>query len=1389
MRLISLVKYRLLILVCLLFIFSNSNSQHSLVINEIMSSNSSTISDEDGDYPDWIEIYNPTDNPISLDSYGLSDDLWNPYKWLFPDTLIPAGGFMIVFASGKNRNQTGNELHLNFAINTVEDAIVFINDDGLVIDQLIVQAMPTDISLGRYPDGNNNWVFYNQSSPGFTNGDLYFNELLQDLQFSHPAGYYNESFFLNINSNSDDEIIIYTVDGSEPDIMNLEGTTYYYKNSYPENPGDPYGELIPGSFASHLYVNPLYVYDKSLSPDSITGISTTFALEPYYTLDSPVRKSFVVRARNYKPGALPGNIVTASYFIAQENQSQNPILSLSISENLLFDYLNGIYVAGKDFDDWRASYPNQIAYGNRPANYWRIGEEAEYPCHLEIFEPQQSLRSFAQDIGVRIHGGWTRAYPCKSLRLYARNKYGKSEINYPVFTNYDFDTFKRLILRNSGNDWGYTLFRDGLMQSLVKHLNLKTQEFRTAILYINGEYWGIHNIRERFDKHYLSRVFGVNPENIDYLNNNSVIVYGDAVAYNELKTYILLNSIEVDEHYNHIKTKVDIDNFIDYQISNIFFGNKDWPRNNVDFWRLKTEYDSISEYGHDGRWRWLLYDTDFGFGLYGESSSHNTLEYASQWEGYSWENPLWSTYLLRNFFLNESFRIQFINRFADLLNTAFLPSRINESIDQFTAIIENEIEQQTHRWGRPADLDSWIIFVDIMKNYVNQRPFHQRNHIKEKFNIEDVFSISLDVSDSEHGIIRINSVHISSETVGINEIPYPWTGIYFDEIPIEVEAIPKPGYRFSHWEGCEIMVNALEEDLLFSENVSLKAYFEPEINRTVLYYWHFNNLSDSEQVEVPVDYSFFDFATVLEFKGDGPGLMDRADDGTLLNAMENHDAGYALRVRNPSHSRELLLELPTTGFENIVFSYACRKSENGATVNAVYFSDGIPENWVRAYENIYILQDYKLVYIDFSRIDEINNNPVLKIKIVFGGNSALLNEGNNRFDNIMISGVPLPETNFPPTVYSQPEVIELVENDITVSLNLYDYFEDINNDPLQFGFYDINEFISVELNDSILNISPIRRGGAIIRVFASDPHQQTAYMDVNVLVYPEPHKLLDKDYYFTSWNKDESEGHYPENILFLQSTLEHPILTHKLQNNYIIPHDQYSQFDFQNIGFPYRTIYGTRINGLEDNGISFINTGTNRDLGAVLLAVDFSEVDQAYITWTNQTLEFNQREYAFRLLFRKSLSESFEPFIIDGEPIDFLGTYDGYLKQFLDIKIPDFLLEENNVQFMWRFFPISNSIGNSSRIRFDDLMLTKNLSNIKDEVVTESFIFPNPSSGVLNITLSGFTKGCIYNFLGVKLLEFDQTRINIEHLSPGTYFIVLNSSGKQSVFRGTFIKI
>ncbi|PYK57482.1 MAG: hypothetical protein DME21_17160 [Verrucomicrobia bacterium] len=272
-------------------------------------------------------------------------------------------------------------------------------------------------------------------------------------------------------------------------------------------------------------------------------------------------------------------------------------------------------------------------------------------------------------------------------------------------------------------------------------------------------------------------------------------------------------------NYAHVQTFMEVPNYIDYKVAEIF--NYRWDIGNHRLWRPRTP---------GGRWRWLQFDNDVGFGgfaavapAWGFNMLAYDLEPNGPWTQYplnDHNNPT-TTYLLRTLMLNDAFKRDFINRFADLLNTIFLPSHLIGRINQMQAVIAPEMAEHSRRWHAPGSVTEWNNNVQVLRDFAMNRPAYARQQIVSYFGLRGTANLSLAVSETNLGSIKINSLSVAAPTNA------PWTGVYFKDNPITLAALAKPGYRFAGWQGI-LGVNTNTMTLLLNGDLALTALFETD---------------------------------------------------------------------------------------------------------------------------------------------------------------------------------------------------------------------------------------------------------------------------------------------------------------------------------------------------------------------------------------------------------------------------------------------------------------------------------------------------------------------------------------------------------------------------------
>lgn len=519
---------------------------------------------------------------------------------------------------------------------------------------------------------------------------------------------------------------------------------------------------------------------------------------PVYSAPLTVDSTTVVKASVFKSGLLPSKPEIHTFLINENTQL--PVFSISTDPANFFSDTSGIYVIGTN---------GIVGYCSSQPRNWN--QDWERPVTIEFFEQDKTL-AFKVDAGVSIYGGCTRLYNMKSLGLYFRKIYGPGKLPYKIFPNLPFTEYNNLILRSSGQDWWRSMFRDALIQSLtIGKMNVDYQEYRPSIVFINGQYWGIHNIREKMNEHYPAYRHSADIENLDVIQTSSgrySAFHGDSVAFYQLYNYISNNDLSKAAHYEYVSNLIDIDEYIDYNITQIYSANGDWPGSNLKIWREKKP---------GAKWRWMLYDLDFGFGGNAQGQANtNTLEAATATNGPSWPNPPWSTLILRKLLTNTEFKNEFIQRFAVHMSTTYRVERVNAIIDSLRENIAFDIPRHQARWPQSTSFSpNWDAAIQLMRDFALNRASNIRGHIYSKFGVTGANSLFPEVNNDAMGRIIAHG-----KPLDLNK-----QSIFFKSVPLKLRALPNPGYVFVRWEGAS---NSTSEsiELILTSNTQIKAIFE-----------------------------------------------------------------------------------------------------------------------------------------------------------------------------------------------------------------------------------------------------------------------------------------------------------------------------------------------------------------------------------------------------------------------------------------------------------------------------------------------------------------------------------------------------------------------------------
>ncbi|MEN8230505.1 MAG: CotH kinase family protein [Bacteroidota bacterium] len=627
------------------------------------------------------------------------------------------------------------------------------------------------------------------------------------------------------------------------------------------------GEMNGDQILNGISPSPVF----SLNGGFYTGIQSVTLTTPggatiYYTLDgteptnssqqytAPIALSqnTVLRAKTLEENLLPGLTITKTYFI---DEPQNlPVISLVTDPDHFFSDETGIYVEGTGgIPGYCTTVPHNV------------NQDWERPVNIELFEKDGTI-GLNQMAGVKIFGGCSRVrYPMKSLSLFARKEYETASFNYPLFPDKSSEEYETFILRASADDQPFTLFRDPLTQMLVKDvIDVDIQAYRPMVVYINGEYWGIHNMREKINEHYIEDNYGVNPDSVDLLMRNPEeswnVISGSADHYNAMMDYLSTNDITQKSHYDYMKSQMDMDEYISYQVIQIFFGGRDWPGNNIKYWRSR-------EAPHK-KWRWILYDLDHMFKEY----FSDIMEEATEVDcGCVWPNPPWSTYLFRRLLENEEFKNEFTQRFAIYSTTHFSRERLHSFIDQLQAVLAPEIPRHIERWGGQKtnlpdntwvspifnSVSEWEANVQVMRDFTDTRHELAMKHLSDYFGTSGYAALEASIEPAGAGHISIGATLVTGDS---------FSGEFPGGEMLSVEWKEGSGYLFSHW---ELDYYETKDTSLITQGDEWKYFISretPDLNWTATEY----DDNHWESGLAQLGYGDGDEQTVVDFGGD-PG--------------------------------------------------------------------------------------------------------------------------------------------------------------------------------------------------------------------------------------------------------------------------------------------------------------------------------------------------------------------------------------------------------------------------------------------------------------------------------------------------------------------------------------
>lgn len=695
-----------------------------------------------------IEIYNDSNKDIDMEGYYISNDSNNLYKYIFSSVIIKSKDYLVIDCDGNN-NVEEDKIHTNFKLDYDDKVLILSDNKKNLIDKLYLTQLGSNYSYGLY---KGKWFLYKDSSFGKEN----FDNFIEDNTSKSKIIRINEVSLDNVEIknlvNEDIDLDNYQIVLKNGKIFDLSGKSISGNGYLVFNDNDFKFGIDNGGNILYLYHNGkkvdeyevgklsggissginnddkrVYYLSNTMGRDNDGTEYLGYSLEPifninggyveegtkisiksnddsqiYYTLDGSfpsdnskkydgeisVSDTTVVKAIAYKDGYINSDIVSRTFIVGRKHDVG--VVSISSDYNNLFGY-SGII-----------------------SNYYRNDLKK---INFELYEDGKLATSFIGD--SKISGMDSRLKPQKSMSIYLRKDYGIKEITYPLFDNFENNTYSSFLLRNAGEDPKNIRIMDAVLtKALDGEMDLDYQGYKPVVVYINGEYYGLYNLRDKLNSDYVKTKFGVNKDDIDlikYMTANN----GSTWEYNDIVNYIYNHDMSVTEYYEYVKTKIDVEELCNYWIVESYYGNTDLG--NIKYWKSS-----------DGKFRWMLYDLDWSMW-----SSTVNMSFPVIYRDIPAVTYVDSSInITRRLYNNSEFREMYLSSLAKYLKNTFNPQRMNKIVDELAGEIESEMPYHIDRWNS-GSMNSWHNNLDSFKDMITNRYNYVVNNLQREFNLSD----------------------------------------------------------------------------------------------------------------------------------------------------------------------------------------------------------------------------------------------------------------------------------------------------------------------------------------------------------------------------------------------------------------------------------------------------------------------------------------------------------------------------------------------------------------------------------------------------------------------------------------------------------------------------
>lgn len=678
----------------------------SVVINEVMPKNICASVDDNFQFSSWAELYNSGSEPVDVSSYFLSDTSAISEKWqIVADEKNPE----------KSVIQPGGFL-------------------TIYLDGSTENPLPFHAPF-KLPAKKGCLYLYDDSG-------------LQIDRVTYDTTYRNVSYGRS-------------EDGAKKFVLFLKATPDASNNGMPT-------ATVQTPAPSFSLKAGFYNGEQSVQISDADG-----SAEIYYTTDGSeptkekgrryegaiqISSNTPLRAAAYRDGQIPSNVVSSTYFVNERNINLPVVAIVSDPEYLYGDQL-GLLVAGKN----GSAVPSYCSGPDRRANYWN---DWDRPANFELFDANKK-EQLNQEVKIGNFGACSRTKFVKSIKVNAAKIYGDNELDYPIFKEKPNLRWKSIVLRNSGNDFGRSYLRDGFLQTAASCLDIDHQAYQPSVVFVNGVYYGMLNIRERTNKDFIFSNHGYDEDEF-YLNEGSHANKG--TTYDRVLDVANLSSEEINAPgmFAKIDSLIDVNEFLNYFLAEIYVVNRDWPGGNIKAWRPKA----------GGKWRWILYDTDFGFSLYEQNYNTRSISQLA--------NKSETFYGMMQ---NDEVRKRFFAKCCVHLATTFSENRMNAILDSLLGNVRTEAEYYANYLSSQKKMEGpFEDNISSIRKFISLRIPYIYTDIKREYGPDSLRTRIF----SSHGKAKFL---LNGEPINMND----FTGLYFQDTPCDVEAVVPAGYLFDHW--------------------------------------------------------------------------------------------------------------------------------------------------------------------------------------------------------------------------------------------------------------------------------------------------------------------------------------------------------------------------------------------------------------------------------------------------------------------------------------------------------------------------------------------------------------------------------------------------------------